>query len=94
MDFARYLEIRQRIAASGHDVIVQIRRRAVDAGDRNDEHHRHLVKHRMFFPDHRGLAHAGDDCDHLLDLGRRDILGADLEHVLGAVAEFEKTVIQ
>ena len=48
----------------------------------------------MLLRDHRGLAHAGHHRNHLLDLGRRDVFAADLEHVLGAVAEPDKTVLQ
>ena len=61
---------------------------------RNDEDHRHLIQHRMLFRNHRGLAHAGHHRDHLFDLGRRDIFTADLQHVLGAVAELDEAVIQ
>ena len=67
---------------------------ACDAGLRNDEHHRHLVEHRMLLRHHGGLAHAGHHRDHLLDLGRRDVLAADLQHVLGAVAELDEAVLQ
>ena len=66
----------------------------VDAGLRDDEDDRHLVQHRMLLRHHRGLAHAGDQRDHLLDLGGRDILAADLEHVLGAVAELDVAVLE
>ena len=69
-------------------------RRAVDAGLRNDEDDRHLVQHRMLLRHHRGLAHAGHHRDHLLDLGSRDVLAADLQHVLGAVAELDEAVLQ
>src|SRR5229473_4034397 len=93
-DLARHLEIRERTAAGGHHGVVQIRRRAFDASLRNDEHHRHLIEHRMLFRNHRGLAHAGHDRYHLLDLRGRDVLAADLQHVLGAVAEFDEAVIQ
>ena len=66
----------------------------VDAGVRDDEHHRHFVQHRMLLRHHRGLAHARHHRDDLLDLGGRDVLAADLQHVLGAVAEFHKAVVQ
>jgi hypothetical protein len=72
---------------------MQIGRRALDAGMRDDEHDGHFVQHRMLLRHHRGLAHAGHDRNHLLDLGRRDILAADLEHVLGAIAEPDETVL-
>ena len=73
---------------------MQIGRRALDAGLRNDEHDRHFVQHRMLLRHHRGLAHAGHHRDHLFDLGGRDILAADLEHVLGAVAELDEAVVE
>ena len=68
--------------------------RGRDAGQRNDEHDRHLVQHRMLLRHHRGLAHAGHHRDHLFDLGGRDVLAADLQHVLGAVAELDEAVFE
>ena len=73
---------------------MQVGRCAGDAGPRNNEHDRHFIQHRMLLGYHRGLAHARHHRDHLLDLGRGDILAADLEHVLGAVAEFYEAVLQ
>src|SRR6266849_3674185 len=83
-DLARHLEIRERTAAGGHHDVMQVGRRALDASLRDDEDDRHLVEHRVLLADHGGLAHAGHDRDPLLDLGGRDVLAADFQHVLGA----------
>src|SRR5690242_196328 len=59
---------------------------------RDDEGHRDLVKLVV------GSAHDGDlrdqagFHDHVLDFGRRDVLRADLQHVLGPVGEREVPV--
>ena len=73
---------------------MQVGRCALDAGMRNDEHDRHFIQHRMLLRHDSGLAHAGHHRNHLFDLGRCDILAADLEHVLGAVAEPHEAVLQ
>ena len=69
-------------------------RQGGDAGLRDDEDNRHLVQHRMLLRHHGGLAHARYHCDHLLDLGGRDVLAADLQHILGAVAELDVAALQ
>src|SRR5207302_8923349 len=69
-DLARHLEVGEAGAAGGHHGLVQIGPRTGDAIPRDDEDDRHLVQHRMRLRHHGGFAHAGDECDHLLDLGR------------------------
>jgi len=48
----------------------------------------------MLLRHHGGLAHAGHHGYYLLDLGAATFSAADLQHILGAVAEFIKRVEQ
>src|SRR5574337_298486 len=87
----RLLEVGKLRRASGADAVEQVRRR-VHGGQH--EQHRHLVEHRMLPGDDRTFVHAGDLQHDALDLARGDVLAADLQHVLGAVAETQAAVVE
>ena len=59
---------------------------------RKDERDGHLVEQGIGAADHRHFAHTGNPDDDALDLRNRDVLAADLQHVLCAVCEVEETI--